>query len=606
VSKRASIHNARRRGLAATAAAAAAIAGIAAAVVFAGAPGGPEPAAAGAQSPPNIVVLLTDDQEPESLKVMNTVANELKDKGVTMKRYYNNFPLCCPSRATLLTGQYAHNHDILANQAPEGGFGKFDELHGNDYLPLWLQQAGYTTGFVGKFMNEYAEPDEYGTTPTTVPRGWNDWRALAPANAQYFDYTLNQNGVLTGYGARNRDYSTDVFTTKAKKFIRRSAPSASPFFLLLGYAAPHGGGGGSPGRSCNRGARPAPRHLRALRKLDKKERFAFPPSFNEAKITDKPTSVQQMGPLTAGQIRDIKRKRRCAWESLLAVDESVGEVTAELERAGENRDTYVFFLSDNGYLRGEHRIRNQKRYLYEESARVPFIVRGPGVARGESSFDVVANADLTSTLLQISGASPGTPQDGVSLLPNFHNPNAETGRAILLEAYAGQEILGLRTSRYLYTEWDTQLPQPELELYDTYVDPYQLQNLAHDPRYGGVVASLRDQLDQLIGCVGAECSGGRFAELTFPQTGGPGPKGCTREPVVARLAPQNPDDVASVSFRAGKKSTPEDFAAPYEAVLPYGAIRRELPKAADVLGVAVYDDGRRVAVPAKLRACARE
>ncbi|MGH2951319.1 MAG: sulfatase-like hydrolase/transferase, partial [Solirubrobacterales bacterium] len=110
-----------------------------AALAFAGALAGPDAAEAGAQSPANVVVLLTDDQEPESLKVMNTVANQLKDKGVTMKRYYNNFPLCCPSRATLLTGQYAHNHDVLANQPPDGGFGKFDELHGSNYLPLWLQ-----------------------------------------------------------------------------------------------------------------------------------------------------------------------------------------------------------------------------------------------------------------------------------------------------------------------------------------------------------------------------------------------------------------------------------------------------------------------------------
>ncbi|HYZ97651.1 MAG TPA: hypothetical protein VE575_02800, partial [Acidimicrobiales bacterium] len=166
-------------------------------------------------------------------------------------------------------------------------------------------------------------------------------------------------------------------------------------------------------------------------------------------------------------------------------------------------------------------------------------------------------------------------------------------------------ITGVRTSRYLYTEWDTELPRPELELYDTYVDRYQLQNLAYDPRYGGVVADLRDQLDDLIDCAGAECNTGRSAQLSFPTTGGSGPKGCTREPVVARLTPGNPESVASVSFRAGKKSTPEDYAAPYEAVLPYGAIRRELPKAADVLGVAVYEDGRRAVAPAKLRACAR-
>jgi hypothetical protein len=236
---------------------------------------------------------------------------------------------------------------------------------------------------------------------------------------------------------------------------------------------------------------------------------------------------------------------------------------------------------------------------------VPFIARGPGVKRGETSTDVVSNADVVPTILELSGATPGNPLDGVSLTDDFANPKLEHGRAILHEAYAGQTILGLRTSRYLYAEWDTGGPLPERELYDTYVDPYQLQNLAYDPRYGGVVASLRDQLDQLIDCAGAECNTGRSAQLSFPTTGGTGPKGCTREPVVARLSPGNAEDVASVSFRAGKKPTPEDYEAPYEAVLPYGAIRRELPKAADVLGVAVYEDGRRVAVPAKLRACAR-
>jgi hypothetical protein len=226
--------------------------------------------------------------------------------------------------------------------------------------------------------------------------------------------------------------------------------------------------------------------------------------------------------------------------------------------------------------------------------------------RGKSSFDVVTNADLVPTLLHIAGASPGLAQDGRSLIGNFRSPKSETGRAILLEAHAGQPILGVRTSRYLYAEWDTDLPQDELELYDTYVDPYQLTNLAHDPRYAGVVADLGNQLDALLQCAGASCSAGRSAQLSFPTTGGSGPRGCTREPVVARLAPGNSEDVASVTFSAGRKATPEDHAAPFEAVLPYGAIRRELPKAADVVGTAVYEDGRRVAVPAKLRACARQ
>ena len=129
------------------------------------------------------------------MRVMKIVGKEMKRKGVTMKRFYDNFPLCCPSRTTILTGQYAHNHNVLSNTAPDGGYGVFNELHGDNYLPLWLQAAGYQTSYVGKFLNGYAEPDEYGTVPTDVPRGWNDWHVLAPSRAQYFGYTLNQNGV---------------------------------------------------------------------------------------------------------------------------------------------------------------------------------------------------------------------------------------------------------------------------------------------------------------------------------------------------------------------------------------------------------------------------
>ena len=162
------------------------------------------------------------------MRVMKTVGKEMKRKGVTMKRYFDNFPLCCPSRSTLLTGQYAHNHHVLSNSPPDGGYGVFNELHGDNYLPLWLQAAGYRTSYVGKYENGYAEPDEYGTVPTDVPRGWDDWHVLAPSRAQYFNYTLNQNGTLRQYTSAEEDYSTDVFTKKAKRFIRANARGFDP------------------------------------------------------------------------------------------------------------------------------------------------------------------------------------------------------------------------------------------------------------------------------------------------------------------------------------------------------------------------------------------
>ncbi len=558
-----------------------------------------ERAEAAVQAPANIVVLLTDDQENASMRVMKIVRKELKEKGVTMKRMYDNFPLCCPARATLLTGQYAHNHGVLSNIAPDGGYGVFNERHGDNYLPIWLQRAGYTTGYIGKFLNEYAEPDEYGTTPTDVPKGWNDWRVLAPSRAQYFGYQLNQNGVITQFSEQEEDYSTDVFTTKAKRFIRRNAPSASPFFLMLGYASPHGAGGGEPGRSCNRGAVPAPRHLGALRGRFK---GPLPPSFNEEDTLDKPTEISKQAPLTPGQVSDILRKRRCAWESLLAVDESVGALLEELKRVGERRDTYVFFLSDNGFLRGEHRIRNFKRYLYEESARIPFVVRGPGIPRRETSDDVAVNADLTATILAISGATAGKVQDGQSLLPSLTEPDLEQGRAIGLEAEAGPQILGVRTTRYLYAEWDVGKVVPELELYDTFLDPYQLNNVALDPNYAPVVTQLAGELDRLQDCRGSGCRGGPTGQLSL-STGGNGKGGCAFPPVLARLDASNEGEIISVNFRAGAASIADDSEPPYEVEIPYPLLQKALPKPVTVVASALYVDGRRIAVPARVKAC---
>jgi N-acetylglucosamine-6-sulfatase len=576
-------------------------AGLAMATALALAPSEPAaPAAAGAQAtPPNVIVLLTDDQETYSMRVMKTVRKELKRKGTTMKRFYDNFPLCCPARTTIFTGQYAHNHHVLSNVPPDGGYGVFNELHGNNYLPLWLQAAGYRTSYIGKFENGYAEPDEYGTTPSDVPFGWDDWHVLAPSRAQYFNYRLNNNGTLRQYSEREEDYSTYVFTNKARRFVRQNAKVDIPFYLELGYAAPHGGGGGDPGRSCNRAAVPAPEDLGALKT---KNKGVLPPSFNEADVTDKPSVVAQRDPLTPGQIRDTLRKRRCAWESLLAVDRSVGEIIDEIKRDGIRENTYIFFLSDNGFLRGEHRIRDNKRYLYEESARVPFIARGPGINRGGKSNDVAVNADLTATVLHLTGASPGLTQDGQSLLPSLQNPNLELGRAILLEAYGGPPIKGVRTSRYLYTEWDTG-GLPERELYDTDADPYQLTNLANDPAYLPVVAQLGQEVRQLEGCAGASCRTAPSGSLTVAGVSSRKGGACAVPPVTARISTSDDADVVAASFRVGRVQLPDDTEPPFEVVLPDAAIRDELPKPARVIGRALFEDGRRLGYAANVRLC---
>ncbi len=416
------------------------------------------------------------------MRVMKKVGKELKRKGVTMKSYYDNFPLCCPARSTLLTGQYAHNHHVLSNSPPDGGYGVFNELHGDNYLPLWLQAAGYRTSYVGKYENGYAEPDEYGTVPSDVPRGWDDWHVLAPSRAQYFNYTLNQNGSLRQYTDAEEDYSHrrvheegEELDPRQREGARRRSTSSSATRRRTAAAA---------ATRAARATAPRSPHRAISRTLKGKFKNTLPPSFNEADVSDKPSAVAEKAPLTEGQISDTLRKRRCAWESLLAVDDSVDALVDEIQRDGIKNNTYIFFLSDNGFLRGEHRIRDNKRYIYEESARVPFIARGPGIPHGESSEDVVVNADLTSTILELAGASAGLTQDGQSLMPSLLDPKLERGRAILLEAYAGEQILGVRTSRYLYTEWDGDKNPltPEKELYDTYADPVRAQQPRQRPR----------------------------------------------------------------------------------------------------------------------------
>ena len=209
----------------------------------------------------------------------------------------------------------------------------------------------------------------------------------------------------------------------------------------------------SPGGPATAAAVPAPRHLG-----DAEGQVQGHAAAVVQRGATSPTSRRRSpskAPLTPGQISDTLRKRRCAWESLLAVDESVGALHRGDRARRDRANTYVFFLSDNGFLRGEHRIRDNKRYLYEESARVPFIARGPGIPHGESSDDVVVNADLTSTILELSGASPGLVQDGQSLMPSLAEPEARSAAArSCSRPTPATQILGVRTSRYLYTEWD--------------------------------------------------------------------------------------------------------------------------------------------------------
>jgi N-acetylglucosamine-6-sulfatase len=444
------------------------------------------------QSRPNVLVLLTDDQTLESMRVMSGVRSELGGAGTTFERSFVSNPLCCPSRATLYTGQYTHNHGVIGNRPPEGGYGRLDK---SEWLPVWLQRAGYRTVHIGKFMNRYGQD----SPPTEIPPGWNEWyTSVDPSTYRFTGYELNENGVVTSYPT----YSTDEYSRRAADVVRRLAPGAQPFFLSVAYLAPHSGAPGEPDDPAGIPTpMPAPRH----RDLFAAEPLPVTPAFNEADVSDKPTFVRLRPPLSADQVAGVTENYRQGLESLLAVDEGIVRVVDALRAAGELENTLIVFTSDNGYFYGEHRVPYGKVMVYEPSIRVPLILRGPGVPAGQRRRQLVTNADLAPTILEAAGAQPaGRVPDGRSLFPLLRDRGLEWGRELLVEGAPGilaVAYAAVRNDRFVYAEHDN----GERELYDLRRDPDQLDNLVGEPRLAGVEARLAERLAALQTCAGRAC-----------------------------------------------------------------------------------------------------
>jgi N-acetylglucosamine-6-sulfatase len=451
------------------------------------------PALASAVTRPNVVVFMTDDQTSESLRVMRSVQSELVKKGVRFTSSFVSFPLCCPSRATYLTGLYAHNHHVLGNDPPAGGYTALDP---SATLPVWLQRAGYHTAHVGKYLNGYGLRD-----PLEIPPGWDEWYGAVDGRGtyRYYGFTLNQNGVLIDYRGPNA-YRTDVEARKAVGIIERASGSGRPFFLSIGFLAPHAGEPVEPDDPPNPVLAgtpvPAARH---------KGRFAgeplpLPRSFNEDDVSDKPANVRLLPPMDRDLQQAVTEKYRQRLESLLAVDEAVGSIVAALKRSGELRKTILVFTSDNGYFHGEHRIPTEKGLPYDPALRVPLIIRGPGIPRGKSVRQMVANIDLAPTIVAATGARASWPFDGRSLLPLMRHAKRNWDRDLLVEG-GPLGFSGLRTRHFLYAEY----ANGERELYDLRRDPAQLQNIHGEPRYQAIQGELARRHATMVSCRGASC-----------------------------------------------------------------------------------------------------
>jgi N-acetylglucosamine-6-sulfatase len=444
---------------------------------------------AAAASRPNVVVIESDDQTSESMRVMPNVNSLIGGHGVTFANSFVNFSLCCPSRSTFLTGQYVHNHKVWSNKSPNGGFDRFEALHANNNLAVWLKQAGYFTGMIGKYLNNYANHPP-------IPPGWSEWHAGAPYEQRVYDYTLNNNGSLVQYGHDPSDFKDDVLTTKAVDFVNRRATKPNPFFLWLTYTSPHVGGPPNPNppQDCRNAAKPAPRDAHAF----DTEPLPKPPNFNEADVADKPQAIRKLPVLSSTQIADIQRRYRCELESLLSVDLGVKKVVNALQNKGVLNNTIVVYTSDNGYFHGEHRIPGDKQRVYEESIRVPLEMRGPGIPQGVTVNPLVVNADLAPTIVDAANATPKLTMDGRSLLPVVATPGIDKNRELLIEE---PTLKAIRTERYMYVEYNT----GERELYDLSNDPYELHSRHNAPAYSSVKTQLATRLHKLKNCAGSTC-----------------------------------------------------------------------------------------------------
>ena len=470
----------------------------------------PSAAAAGQ---PNILFIIADDLDLGEIAQMPILRSRMAAKGISFASAFVSVSICCPSRATILRGQYAHNTGVKTNAGTNGGFSTAYALGVEaSTIATWLNDAGYATALMGKYLNGYP----HGATRTYVPPGWDEWySAVAGSPYSQYDYTLNENGTLVSYGHEPNDYGTSVYTRKAQDFLTRAALAGRPFFVFLSVYSPH-----DP-------FTPAPPDV----DLFPGAQAPRTPNYNEADVSDKPLWLQAkplMGPATQAATDTIYRLRI---QSLQSLDRAIGQLISTLAANGQAENTYIVFTSDNGFHLGQHRLPRGKQTAFEEDVHVPLIVRGPGVPFGRTRRHIVGNIDLAPTFAELAGASAPAFVDGRSLAPLLGTdpPAVSTWRhAYLLEYWLqtglttpsaapeeppdGDQIApatasgvmpefhGMRTARYTYVEYTT----GEKELYDHSVDPYELTNIASTAR-AGLLRRLHAQVAALQSCAGAEC-----------------------------------------------------------------------------------------------------
>ena len=508
------------------------------------------------QTRPNVVLIMLDDMRDDDLEHMPLTRSMIGGQGVQFVNSLAPYPLCCPARASVLTGQYAHNHKVWSHRAP-WGFGSFDD---RSTLATWLQGAGYHTTYIGKYLNGYGPQPPYGQTSGTstlyVPPGWSDWRAsidggLAPdhpANGgtyRYMDTTLSDNG--RGFIGNQGRYQTKVYGALSEKVVTERAASPQPFFFNVSYAAPHHGSPTDPDDP-----QPVLTDAGSLQEfktpmVPSASRGIFDDVITEAPGAswfdhpaaprDRPDYLADLTPMNDGEKAALLEVTRQRAEALSIVDQAVADTIAALEGTGELEDTMVLFTSDNGFFLGEQGIRTGKTLPHEPSIHTPLLVRGPGIPAGEIRYDPFLSIDFAPTIADFTGVTPGAPVDGKSMLPVARDGDTGWKRAVLTETgprrtvretdESGEPLstedpgeadvryaIGVRSDRYLYVH----LANGDEELYDMAVDPSQYDNLVRSEQHARVLELMRRQLQVIRACDEQECR----SQLPHRLAAGPG------------------------------------------------------------------------------------
>jgi len=451
---------------------------------------------------PNIVLLLTDDMRADDLRYLPKTRQLLGASGVSFAESFSPNPLCCPARAELVTAQYTHNNGVHSNTGAWGGMQALKEPDNN--IGVWLQNVGYRTAYVGKYLNGYERWRE--THPT--PAGWDRFDATTRWIYEYTRYqfeSYQRPTVLdytnTGLDAQGRPYITRAETEIMAGYIDAFSDGGRPFFLFDSILAPHGAQG-DVGRNLHY-ALPEPKyaHLYAGTAINPATRSA---AFFDQRVGDVPREARSVTPAgrvasatTRAQLKFLQRIR-----ALASVDDHVASVVQELKETGQLDRTVLIFTSDNGFMLGEHGYTT-KFFGYQESLRVPLVISGPGFPHGLTSSYPVTTVDVSSTILDLAGATPGRLSDGRTVLTRIDDP---TPRPFPIEGVTAQESSAYRWGwqgadwgRYSYLRyWNG-----GQELYDTTRSRWQEENLLHNPRYTAILTRMRNLYSALRSCRGS-------------------------------------------------------------------------------------------------------